>query len=167
MTRMCHAFPVKDFGIPKWGWRVISVPVIALVVFLGFSDGFDSAEDLGEDLVGWILPFLGWILGWILVAAIWGGLLWAVIIRRWYYRRGGPAEIRAEMRAEERAAELARGATPTPREIELAKAHANTERLQDKMADKPLWFSYALLIGMALAALMLVVLLVSVGGPPG
>ena len=163
MTRMCHAFPVKDFGIPKWGWRVISVPVIALVVFLGFSDGFDSAEDLGEDLVGWILTFLGWLL----VAAMCAGLLWAVIIRRWYYRRGGPAEIRAEMRAEERAAELARGATPTPREIELAKAHAAHKRRLDKLADKPLWFSYALLIGMALAALMLVVLLVSVGGPPG
>ena len=163
MTRMCHAFPVKDFGIPKWGWRVLSVLVIPLVVFLGFSDGFDSAEDLGEDLVGWILPFLGWILGWILVAAIWGGLLWAVIIRPWYYRRGGPAEFDAELRAQE----IARGATPTRREIELAEAHANTERLQDKMADKPLWFSYALLIGMALAALMLVVLLVSVGGPPG
>ena len=163
MTRMCDAFPVKDFGIPKWGWRVLSVLVIPLVVFLGFSDGFDSAEDLGEDLVGWILPFLGWILGWILVAAIWGGLLWAVIIRRWYYRRGGPAE----MRAEERAAELARGATPTPREVKWAKAHAANKRRQDKLADKPLWFGYALLIGMALAALMLVVLLVSVGGPPG
>ena len=158
MTRMCHAFPVKDFGIPKWGWRVISVLVISLVVLLGFSDGFDSAEDLGEDLVGWILTFLGWIL----VAAMCVGLLWAVIIRPWYYRRGGPAEFDAELRAQE----IARGATPTRREIELAKAHANTERLQDKLADKPPWFGCAVLIGMALAALMLVMLLVLVGGPP-
>ena len=103
------------------------------------------------------------ILGWTFVVALFAGMLWGFVIRPWYYRRGGPAEFDAELRAQE----IARGATPTRREIELAKAHANTERLQDKMADKPPWFGCALLIGIALAGLIILVLFVSVGGPPG